>query len=124
MTPTAHPLYESLNFDPQIGANLEIQNTIVTMATTTVTVVVALLMVLSLAVEVRSRPGGAPVQACSSLRPSHPAPATDRSDPPGGYFIYTELLNNGNNGTYMASRDYDGESDIALTFVLELPSLN
>ena len=81
------------------------------MATTTATVVIAFLLVLSLAVEVRSRRLGAPVDACDTLRPGHPAPATDRSDPPGGYFIYTELLNNGNNGTYMASRDYDGESD-------------
>ena len=80
------------------------------MATTTAaTVVVAFLLVLSLAVVVRSRPEGAPAGACSSLRPSHPA--TDRNDPPGGYFIYTELLNNGNNGTYMANMNYDGESD-------------
>ena len=78
------------------------------MATTTVTFVVAFLLVLSLAVVVWSRPEGAPVQACSSLRPNHPA--TDRNDPPGGYFIYTELLNNGNNGNYMANMNYDGES--------------
>ena len=72
------------------------------------TAVVTLLLILSAVVQVRSFPTGAPDNACMSLRPNHPAPATDRNDPPGGYFIYTELLNDGNNGAFASDTTYEG----------------
>ena len=65
-------------------------------------VVVALLLAAVLNVqEADAFANGAPTAACGSLTPGHPS----TSKPvPGGYFLYSNLIDNG--GSYTAGKNY------------------
>ena len=68
------------------------------------------ILVLTFTKEVYSRSLGAPVQACNNdLTPDHGT--SQASDPPGGFFIFSELFNNNNAGAYLADTTYDGKVD-------------
>ena len=68
--------------------------------------------ILSVVGQVLSLPGGAPLDACSALVPGHNgrrgSNATNAVDPPGGFYIYTELLDDNNYGNYTAGTMYKG----------------
>ena len=49
---------------------------------------------------------GAPVAACSTLTPGHPFAS---QDPPGGYYIYSSLIDN-NGGVYTPGTTYTREN--------------
>ena len=58
---------------------------------------------------VQARSNGAPSQACVTITPSHPA----SSQPiPGGYYIYSDLIDNG--GGYVADMEYTSKTIIDL----------
>lgn len=57
--------------------------------------------------EVWSYPSGAPVSVCGSLTPSHSG-TSQADDVPGGFYIFTELLENGVNGMYTMGETYSG----------------
>ena len=59
--------------------------------------------------DVHAFPGGAPVAACGSLTPSHPASPIDPTNNPLEVFIYSELFDNGNGGNYEAGQTYSSE---------------
>ena len=53
-------------------------------------------------------PSGPPTSVCSSLIPVGHTGTGQASDAPGDFFIYTSLLNDGNNGAYLAGTTYNG----------------
>ena len=61
-------------------------------------------VLFSLLVCGRAYPFGAPMQACSTLTPAHGSFTSQTL--PGGYFLYSSLLNNG--GMYTAGATYNG----------------
>ena len=71
-------------------------------------------LVVLLAVRVRSLPTGAPTDACNNnLTPNHNRPNNDvnnADDPPGGFFIYSELFEDNNDGEYAPNTTYKGTS--------------
>ncbi len=71
-----------------------------------------LAVILSVVGQVLSLPSGAPAGACSTLVPDHNgrrgSNATNAVDPPGGFYIYTELLDDSNYGDYIAGMMYKG----------------
>ena len=72
---------------------------------------VSITVLLFVVSDVQARSGGAPVEACDSLTPSH-ASTADPIDPtnnPPEIFIYSELFDNGNGGNYEAGQTYSSE---------------
>ena len=67
---------------------------------------VSSLLLLTVTVQVHSRPNGAPDAACSSLIPQHNV--SNAQNLPGGFYIYSDLFNNNNRGAYVADRNYEG----------------
>ena len=70
-------------------------------------VLTLLLFVVS---DVQAFPGGAPSDACGSLTPSHSdaGPINSTNNPPE-VFIYSELFDNDNGGSYEAGQTYSSE---------------
>lgn len=64
--------------------------------------------ILYFATEVHSFPTGPPTSVCNGLIPTGHTGTGQESDPPGGFFVFTELLEDGNNGQYEANTAYDG----------------
>ena len=70
---------------------------------------VSSLVLLSVTVQVYSRPDGAPIAACPTLIPGHNNANNDVSNAenlPGGFYIYSDLFDR--SGTYMADTNYEG----------------
>ena len=61
---------------------------------------------------VQSNPDGAPIGACTGLIPTGHTGTGQAGDAPGGFFIFTSLLNDGNNGAYEAGTTYRSKSAI------------
>ena len=64
-----------------------------------------LLLCVLLLTSVEARPDGAPSGACDNITPGHPGSSQTI---PGGYFLYSDLIDNG--GSYAADTDYTGRS--------------
>ena len=70
-------------------------------------VLTLLLFVVS---DVQARRGGAPEEACDDLTPSHgTADPIDPANNPPEVFIYSELFDNDNGGSYEAGQTYSSE---------------
>ena len=62
--------------------------------------------------DTRARSGGAPIGVCSNgliPDPTGHTGATQASDLPGSFYIFSELLDEENDGEYTANTMYDGE---------------
>lgn len=62
--------------------------------------------------QVKCFPSGAPSSACATLVPSGHTGTTQASDVPGGFYIYTDLLDNGGNGMFTLGTTYTGKCKI------------
>ena len=70
---------------------------------------VSITVLLFVVSDVQARSGGAPVEACGSLTPNHPAGPIDPTNNPPEIFIYSELFDNDNGGNYEAGQTYSSE---------------
>ena len=70
----------------------------------------AFIFLLSFAKEVYSFPSGAPAAACGGLLPTgHSGTSNLANSGPGGFFIYSELFDDGNAGAYEANTMYNSK---------------
>ena len=70
-------------------------------------VLFASLVALSVIQHVHGRSSGAPVEICDTLIPdSNAHPGGQATDLPGGFYIISDLVDNG--GNYIAGQTYNG----------------